>query len=322
MLPGIRFLFAAVVLSLSLVVFGLGAVSLLRSAHEEFASLPIGRAPPETVFNQRFDNQPRLAMLRVEAPAQPAQPDMPAAVSPNPATVNPVTPPIISGTPPSTSLTGADIALQPDTVASTSTSADASPAPVTDSQTAQSKPSPEPGKVSAAALSPIETTSMVSRPPAAATPVDVAPAVSSQTTAPTDSNASTPATVTAEVTTMTTADKPANPTPAPTVTASIASDQATVVANTTAGPHTATASEPAPPPVSDPAQLAALTDPARTTEDLTPSEPIPTGLVPIPRQRPTAKPTKTVQKKISKPHRVAARVQQPAAVDPLGSPFN
>ena len=60
MLPGFRVLFAAVVLSLSLVVFGLGAMSLLRSAHEEFASLPIGRAPPETIFNQGYDNQPRL----------------------------------------------------------------------------------------------------------------------------------------------------------------------------------------------------------------------------------------------------------------------
>ena len=40
MLPGFRFLFAAIVLSMSMMVFGLGAAALLRAAHEEFASNP------------------------------------------------------------------------------------------------------------------------------------------------------------------------------------------------------------------------------------------------------------------------------------------
>ena len=55
MLPGFRFLFAAIVLSMSVLVFGLGAAALLRAAHEEFASNPSWRAPPEPVFAQPND---------------------------------------------------------------------------------------------------------------------------------------------------------------------------------------------------------------------------------------------------------------------------
>jgi hypothetical protein len=66
MLPGFRFLLAAIVLSTSLLIFGLGAAALLRAAHEEFASIPSRRAPPETMFAQRGDAGPTLAMLRVE----------------------------------------------------------------------------------------------------------------------------------------------------------------------------------------------------------------------------------------------------------------
>jgi hypothetical protein len=67
MLPGLRFLFAAIVLSISILVFGLGAAALLRAAHEEFASIPSRRAPPETMFAQHGDARPALAMLRVDA---------------------------------------------------------------------------------------------------------------------------------------------------------------------------------------------------------------------------------------------------------------
>jgi hypothetical protein len=66
MLPGFRFLLAAIVLSMSLLIFGLGAAALLRAAHEEFASIPSRRPPPETMFAQRNDAAPTLAMLRVE----------------------------------------------------------------------------------------------------------------------------------------------------------------------------------------------------------------------------------------------------------------
>ncbi len=69
MLPGFRFLFAAIVLSTSVLVFGLGAAALLRAAHEEFANLPTRRAPPEPVF-ARFDDEPMpsLSLLRVDPP--------------------------------------------------------------------------------------------------------------------------------------------------------------------------------------------------------------------------------------------------------------
>jgi hypothetical protein len=85
MLPGFRFLFAAIVLSMSILVFGLGAAALLRAAHEEFASTPRWRATPETVFAQQSETtRPVLAMLRVEPPAtEPKAADnIPAAAAP------------------------------------------------------------------------------------------------------------------------------------------------------------------------------------------------------------------------------------------------
>jgi hypothetical protein len=69
MLPGFRFLFAAIVLSMSILVFGLGAAALLRAAHEQFASMPSRPVPPETVFARRNEAMPTLAILRVDAPA-------------------------------------------------------------------------------------------------------------------------------------------------------------------------------------------------------------------------------------------------------------
>ena len=95
MLPGFRFLFAAIVLSVSLLVFGLGAAALLRATHEEFASAPAWRTLPEPKFAQRNETPaeplvPVLAVLRVEpGPAEPqaaddAPPAEPAAITPAP----------------------------------------------------------------------------------------------------------------------------------------------------------------------------------------------------------------------------------------------
>jgi hypothetical protein len=72
MLPGLRFLFGAIVLSMSVLVFGLGAAALLRGAHEEFASMPSRRPPPETIFAQSNNDaaRPVLSMLRVDPPAE------------------------------------------------------------------------------------------------------------------------------------------------------------------------------------------------------------------------------------------------------------
>src|SRR6202166_2681536 len=70
MLPGFRFLFAAIVLSMSILVFGLGAAALLRAAHEEFASNPSWHALPEAMVAQQGEaTRPVLAMLRVEPPS-------------------------------------------------------------------------------------------------------------------------------------------------------------------------------------------------------------------------------------------------------------
>lgn len=67
MLPGFRFLFTAIVLSMSILIFGLGAAALLRAAHEEFANLPSRRATPEPMFARQTDEMPTtLALLRVD----------------------------------------------------------------------------------------------------------------------------------------------------------------------------------------------------------------------------------------------------------------
>lgn len=89
MLPGFRFLFAAIVLSMSILVFGLGAAALLRAAHEQFASNPSWRAVPEPRFAQQNEREttrepmsPVLAMLRVEPePAPQKAPDGIAAAT-------------------------------------------------------------------------------------------------------------------------------------------------------------------------------------------------------------------------------------------------
>ncbi len=69
MLPGFRFLLTAIVLSMSILIFGLGAAALLRAAHEEFANLPARRTAPEPMFARRTDETPpTLALLRIETP--------------------------------------------------------------------------------------------------------------------------------------------------------------------------------------------------------------------------------------------------------------
>ena len=70
MLPGFRFLLAAILLCISILVFGLGAAALLRTAHEEFAQIPSWRASPEPRFAQaEAPAKTVLAMLRVEPTA-------------------------------------------------------------------------------------------------------------------------------------------------------------------------------------------------------------------------------------------------------------
>jgi hypothetical protein len=80
MLPGFRFLFAAILLSTSVLVFGLGAAALLRSTHEQYVSNPSWRnGPQEQVFAQGPEPaQPVLAALRVEPVASTADDATPA----------------------------------------------------------------------------------------------------------------------------------------------------------------------------------------------------------------------------------------------------
>ncbi|MCK1358306.1 hypothetical protein [Bradyrhizobium sp. 199] len=76
MLPGFRFLFAAILLSTSVLVFGLGAAALLRANHEQYANNSSWRnGPQEQRFAQASEPaQPVLAVLRVE-PEVTAEPE-------------------------------------------------------------------------------------------------------------------------------------------------------------------------------------------------------------------------------------------------------
>lgn len=80
MLPGFRFLFTAIVLTMSILVFGLGAAALLRASHEEFATLQSRRGPPERLFARQNDI-PTLALLRVEPDAEKAPQTAPPIVA-------------------------------------------------------------------------------------------------------------------------------------------------------------------------------------------------------------------------------------------------
>jgi hypothetical protein len=82
MLPGFRILFAAVVLSFSVLIFGLGAAALLRSAHEEFVGIPAWRAAQQPLMPVADNTRLSLALLRVDPPkAETAKSDViPASI--------------------------------------------------------------------------------------------------------------------------------------------------------------------------------------------------------------------------------------------------
>src|SRR4051794_41847946 len=84
MLPGFRFLLTAIILSTSMLVFGLGAAALLRAAHEQFASNPSWHAAPEATFAQQQAEPvtPVLAMLHADpAPVGLKAPDNVSALN-------------------------------------------------------------------------------------------------------------------------------------------------------------------------------------------------------------------------------------------------
>lgn len=97
MLPGLRFLFAAMLICSSLLVFGMGAIALMRASHQQFASLP-PRPAPEPVFAQPPQSVPSLSMLRAEpSPVAPpkdagAEPERTAALTNAERAVEPLPP--------------------------------------------------------------------------------------------------------------------------------------------------------------------------------------------------------------------------------------
>ena len=78
MLPGFRSLFVAITLTISMLIFGLGAAALLRATHEEFASLPL-KQTPDVTFGSGETQQPTLAVLQVDKPAAEPAPATQAA---------------------------------------------------------------------------------------------------------------------------------------------------------------------------------------------------------------------------------------------------
>lgn len=157
MLPGFRFLFAAILLSTSILVFGLGAAALLRATHEQYVTNPSWRnGPQEQMFAQASEPaQPVLAALRAEPEA---------AAEPAPSLRDQV---------PTIALP----ASEPEQVAVT-TEADAQPEPqVTEAATAIEPPKTEAAAPAATdTLTPADTTASIAVDKAAAAAVGEPPA--------------------------------------------------------------------------------------------------------------------------------------------------
>lgn len=101
MLPGLKFLFATVVLSISVLIFGLGAAALLRSAHDEFVSVPAWRSAQQPMFAPATDvaridmpridtSRPTLSLARIE-PLAPPVPESKKVDEPKLASIDPKT---------------------------------------------------------------------------------------------------------------------------------------------------------------------------------------------------------------------------------------
>jgi hypothetical protein len=118
MLPGLRILFAITLLSVSVLIFGLGAAAYLRSAHDHFANAPW--RPIEAPATARVDLAPAtIAMLRVEPEATSTTPLRQPDVMPEVSTATEPLPvaAAVESAPPRTEPTVAAIATQPITEA-------------------------------------------------------------------------------------------------------------------------------------------------------------------------------------------------------------
>ncbi|BAR54743.1 hypothetical protein NK6_1559 [Bradyrhizobium diazoefficiens] len=152
MLPGFRFLLAAILLSTSILVFGLGTAALLRASHEQYVSNPSWRnGPQERMFAQASEPaQPVLAALRAEP--EPAEPTAPSLRDQVPTIALPVS--------------------EPDQVAAVTSEADAQPQVATPSaDTSAAEPAKAETTTEATApaptdtLTPADTTASIPRPP-------------------------------------------------------------------------------------------------------------------------------------------------------------
>ena len=265
MLPGLRFLFVAIVMSVSMMIFGLGAAALLHSAQQEVASLPTRHVQPEAVFSQQSEaTTPTLAMLSLDArepsagrPAvavtassiPPREPSPSVSIETNPVTAEPDKPAA-----PTTALPSEQKSVSSDTPAKT-------PAPETAARSEIPAPPPanhEPEiqqQQGQAVLSPEPTTSaavqttapVVETPAAASATTAAAPATTPDapktTAAAPATNAAAPETTAA--TPETTLATPKTTAATPATTAAVPATTAAVPATTAAAPET-TAAVPAP----------------------------------------------------------------------------
>lgn len=200
MLPGIRILFAIVLLSVSVLIFGLGAAAFLRSAHENIASAPLWK-PIETPLTARVDiAQPTLAMLRVEpepqpvaavpaapAPVERAEPVLPAAAveaatvtsapeDPSAAPAQVATTPSVVEKPAAVSVTTVDLQVQAAIQPAPETPAAAPQQPVREATVAPAAAEPKPEQTPPTVLAAVSTNKVPAEAVAAAQPPVPAPA--------------------------------------------------------------------------------------------------------------------------------------------------
>ena len=311
MLPGFRFLFAAIVLTISTLVFGLGAAALLRASHEQFASLPAtpsAPALPPIATADASPNDTTLALLRVDTPELDAAPTpraTPAPVSDHAAPALPLPP---AHEAKETVVTPAP----PDIVAS-------EPNPTPASAAATSEPSKTIGEVeTATTASPTPETSQVASEAAVTQPETPRPA---PTATPTDVATAEPAEAQPAQAEPVKQAEPVQPEPAK-------SEPAAVSATATA-----------PIEVARPAPLEPADAPIKTAM-LAPTEPVPsaipdqaiaiTGPIPLPRSREWALAQGHAAQRAAKARKLAATrarprpvVRQPvrpAAQAPTGAP--
>jgi len=154
MLPGFRFLLGAILLSTSILVFGLGAASLLRASHEQYVNNPAWRnGPQEQVFAQAPEPvRPALAALRVEPVAQVPDEATPAMQDQIPS----IALPAVETDP--EQMAAVTLESQPEAQVAAQVAVQvAAIAPVETAPPATEAPAPEPAKIEAASAAPAET---------------------------------------------------------------------------------------------------------------------------------------------------------------------